>query len=409
MQLYYIDFMETYTSYTAVFFWILLFFCFFYAIIDILLMVGLWVSKYKNQRSIRNFYRTANHVPPYFSVLISARNEEENLAQCLDSILKQDYEGKWDIWVADDRSTDSTVKILKDYCDKYPDKINFIAITETPAGRTPKKHALSELADKALGNIFVLTDADCIVPPTWLSSYIPHFRKGVEWVSGYSYLISPEASPALAGIQALDFMSHRTIDAAAVGLIHPITACGQNLAYRKRTFKDIGGFEGIFHIVSGDDDLLLNKLVKVRPYAVAYCTDPQNHVQSLGKSTWREAWEQRKRWASKTPNYTLSTTVFLSFIFLFYLLIFLSLPTAAIFSVFLKSPLPILAAAFAFLWKSLFDFLVMLNGWWIFGSQNLKKWYIPTALIHIPLIVLAVISGIMGKFHWKDQKVKRKQ
>ena len=53
--------------------------------------------------------------PPSVSVLVSARTEEANLTALLDSLLAQDYKGKWDVWIADDRSEDSTPEILSSY------------------------------------------------------------------------------------------------------------------------------------------------------------------------------------------------------------------------------------------------------------------------------------------------------
>ena len=57
---------------------------------------------------------------PDVSILISARNESAGIRATLDSVLAQEYDGKWDVWVADDRSTDDTPKILAEYAARYP-------------------------------------------------------------------------------------------------------------------------------------------------------------------------------------------------------------------------------------------------------------------------------------------------
>ena len=66
--------------------------------------------------------------PPSVSVLISARNEEANLSALLESLLKQDYQGDWDIWIANDRSTDNTQNILESYAEKFPEKLHILTI-----------------------------------------------------------------------------------------------------------------------------------------------------------------------------------------------------------------------------------------------------------------------------------------
>ena len=60
---------------------------------------------------------------PRVSVLISARNESSGIRATLDSVLAQDYAGQWDVWVADDRSTDDTPKILAEYAERFPNRM----------------------------------------------------------------------------------------------------------------------------------------------------------------------------------------------------------------------------------------------------------------------------------------------
>ena len=111
--------------------------------------------------------------------LISARNESQGIRATLDSVLSQDYAGKWDVWVADDRSTDDTPKILEEYAARYP-QLHILTIKDIPDGVSPKKHALSKLIDVCDGDILCLTDADCIVKPTWIDGIVREFEPGIE-------------------------------------------------------------------------------------------------------------------------------------------------------------------------------------------------------------------------------------
>ena len=255
----------------------------------------------------------------------------------------------------------------------------------------------------AEGEFWLLTDADCVVPSTWVSGMVQNFTAGVDWVSGYSFFPSDAGhGRMLDGVQALDFLSHRTVDAAGIGLGIPITACGQNLGYRASIFAELGGFAGVDQVVSGDDDLLMHKLAAKRPRAIRYATDLGTFVQSEGARSWKQAWEQRKRWASKTVHYNVQTILLLGSVFGFYCLILcgllLSLPWWAI----TGSAHLLLVFGAAWLWKTFWDGLVMAQGMHTFRCQHLWLWFVPTSVLHIPGIVGAVLVGTLGKFTWKD-------
>ena len=125
---------------------------------------------------------------PDVSILIAARNESAGIRATLDSVLAQDYAGKWEVWVADDRSDDDTPKILEEYARKYEGRLHVLAIKEIPEGASPKKHALSLLIEACEGEILCLTDADCIVKPTWVTGIVREFEPGIELVAGHSYI-----------------------------------------------------------------------------------------------------------------------------------------------------------------------------------------------------------------------------
>ena len=72
-------------------------------------------------------------------------------------------------------------------------------------------------------------------------------------------------------------------------------------------------------------------------------------------------------------------------------------------------------ASFAFLllgtvsWmlKTLMDYSVIRLGTKIFQQENLLNRFFSAAIMHIPLIVMAVIFGTFGQFVWKDQRVEK--
>ena len=332
---------------------------------------------------------------PDVSILIAARNESAGIRATLDSVLAQDYAGKWEVWVADDRSDDDTPKILEEYAARNP-RLHVLTIREVPEGVSPKKHALSQLIDACDGEILCLTDADCIVKPTWVSGIVREFEPGIELVAGHSYIpTEPGKSKVIVCMQAVETLIYRVAGTAGLAMHLPLTSTGNNLAYRKSFFKSVHGFDNVLKIQSGDDDLLMQKLAADRPWAMRYCIAESTFVTTSGKETLHELWEQRKRWASKTIYYTPKIVFVLSMVFLF-------LVMQCVTAVLAPFSFEILIAALvAFVAKCIGDLVLILRGLRVFRQEHLLKWCIPVEFIHAPFTVLAVLFGLFGRFKWK--------
>ena len=332
---------------------------------------------------------------PKVSILIAARNEAAGIRETLDSVLAQDYRGEWDVWVADDRSDDETPAILAEYAAKNP-RLHVLTIKEIPEGVSPKKHALSLLIEACEGEILCLTDADCLVKPTWVTGITAEFEPGIELVAGHSYIPTiPGKSSMLICMQAIETLIYRVAGTAGLAMRLPLTSTGNNLAYRKSFFKSVHGFDNVIKIQSGDDDLLMQKLAADRPWAMRYCIAESTFVTTSGKETLKELWEQRKRWASKTIYYTPKIVFVLSMVFLFLVM----QCVAAAFAPFSFNVL--IATIIAFVAKCVGDLVLILRGLRIFRQEHLLKWCIPVEFIHAPFTVLAVLFGLFGRFKWK--------
>ena len=71
-------------------------------------------------------HRHKGSATPYVSVVIPMRNEEEFLQRTLDALAAQEYAGQYEIICVNDRSTDSTGKILDDFVATHGDKFRAI-------------------------------------------------------------------------------------------------------------------------------------------------------------------------------------------------------------------------------------------------------------------------------------------
>jgi cellulose synthase/poly-beta-1,6-N-acetylglucosamine synthase-like glycosyltransferase len=377
----------------------MIFTVFTYLVIGLLAVFGLFyiVLEVRFFRALGNVRTGESDVEPKpdVSILIAARNESAGIRATLDSVLAQEYAGKWEVWVADDRSTDDTPEILAEYAAKNP-RLHVLTIKDIPEGVSPKKHALSKLIDACDGEILCLTDADCLVKPTWVAGIVAEFEPGIELVAGHSYIpTEPGKSKFIVCMQAVETLIYRVAGTAGLAMHLPLTSTGNNLAYRKSFFKSVNGFAGVLKIQSGDDDLMMQKLAADRPWAMRYCIAESTFVTTSGKETFKELWEQRKRWASKTIYYTPKIVFVLSMVFLFLVM----LCVAAALSPFSLAIL--IATAIAFIAKCVGDLVLILRGLRIFRQEHLLKWCIPVEFIHAPFTVLAVLFGLFGRFKWK--------
>jgi Glycosyl transferase family 2 len=95
---------------------------------------------------------------PSISLLFAARDEEEKLAEALHTFLALDYPN-FEIVAADDRSTDSTPRILREMAAK-DSRLRVVRIDELPAGWLGKPHALQKAYEASSGEWLLFTDAD---------------------------------------------------------------------------------------------------------------------------------------------------------------------------------------------------------------------------------------------------------
>ena len=105
---------------------------------------------------------------PCISILIPARNEEEDIVPCLDSLRKQDYPA-YEILVLDDNSTDRTAERVAEIAARDP-RVKLIRGKPLLQGWAGKPYACCQLAAQAKGTWLLFTDADTIHAPAMLSS-----------------------------------------------------------------------------------------------------------------------------------------------------------------------------------------------------------------------------------------------
>ena len=338
-----------------------------------------------------------------FSIVIAARNEAPNIAALLDSVMAQTIPvQRYEVIIVNDRSTDETAAIVEGYANRFPN-LRLYSINAAPPGIAPKKYAVSRGVAASRHEIIVFTDADCSVPATWLETIDRHFSDPVGLVQGITaYRQVRGMNRLFFSLQALDFLSHGIVAAAAIGAGLPINSNANNFAFRRSAFNEAGGLtEKIGHVVSGDDDLLLQKIWKTNRWDIIFMTDPAGAVTTMPTMTPRELFHQRARWGSKTVHYNPKQAVLLAGVFLFYL----SIVVSAVLSP--AAPRILWCTTILMLIKYTGESMVMIPGLRRFNHPELMPLLPLASLLQLPLVLAAVIVGLFGKFMWKDQSFSR--
>ncbi len=114
------------------------------------------------------------------------------------------------------------------------------------------------------------------------------------------YHARPTAVNALARYEA--FVTG-FLTAAAIGLERPYMAVGRGLSYPKVLFERLGGFSQHAHLVSGDDDLLVQAAARLPGVRVVHPIGEATYVFSEAPSSWRAWLRQKRRHLSDGPHY----------------------------------------------------------------------------------------------------------
>ncbi|MES2592761.1 MAG: glycosyltransferase [Bacteroidota bacterium] len=246
------------------------------------------------------YYKTkdfSGETPPA-SIIICARNEEDNLVEYLPSIFEQNYP-EFEVVVVNDCSFDNTADILKEMAKKHAN-LKIVTINESKNHAHGKKVALMLGIKGAKYEHLLLTDADCKPnSKDWIKNMVKHFSSETEIVLGYSAF--EKQSGFLNKLIRFDIFlsSLQFLSFAIVGKTYKGT--GRNLAYKKSLFFKMKGFASHYHIEAGDDDLFVNEAATKHNSKIEVSVNSQ--TISRVKRTFKDWLLQKRRHSSTFKHY----------------------------------------------------------------------------------------------------------
>jgi cellulose synthase/poly-beta-1,6-N-acetylglucosamine synthase-like glycosyltransferase len=374
----------------------------------IIVYSGLILFYRQSWQSIPEFFistKEVNHTK--ISVIIPARNEEQHIGICLSSILHQNYPAHlFEVIVVDDHSTDTTERIVKSFAANNVKLISLKDFTDGSVLNSYKKKAIDIAIQQSSGTLIVTTDADCIVPKTWLQCIAAFYEQNHPALIAAPVAYYNENS-FLKIFQSLDFITLQGITGASVHKKFHSMCNGANLAYERKAFDEVNGFKGIDSIASGDDMLLMHKIYQRYPERILFLKSTQAIVETQAMETLADFFNQRIRWASKSDKFD-DKRIFwvLVLVYFFNVWIFLLTVLGLIALIGYHSSAVLWMLLYVFVIKVLIELLFIYPVATFFSKQKIISWFTFSQPFHILYTIIAGWLGKFGSYKWKERKVQ---
>jgi cellulose synthase/poly-beta-1,6-N-acetylglucosamine synthase-like glycosyltransferase len=236
---------------------------------------------------------------PFVSIVVAARDEATNLPILLDLLSNQNYpKDLYEIIIVNDRSIDSSASILKKKSEKL-ENLKIIEIDNCPSIWAGKKWALHNGIRNSGGEIIIQTDADCLMDKNWIINMVNPFKdRSIGFVSSLTPLLLNKNN-IFKDLFLMDSIAQDIFSGYSIGKGLILSCNARSIAYRKSHFIDMKGYHKIKNIISGDDDLVLHKMVHNIGCRVRFIMHKDAAVYSKPPIGLLEFINQRMRYASK--------------------------------------------------------------------------------------------------------------
>ncbi len=196
---------------------------------------------------------------PSVALLVPARNEEQTIRHCVESLLAQDYPD-YGVWVLDDGSTDDTAAILHGLS---ADHANLAVLSGQPLpnGWLGKPWACSQLAEASESELLLYVDSDTWHHPQMLRDAVAALE--AEQADLLS-VIPDEVMESMAEKLSVpvipwSLLTHFPLLLAQKFNWAPLaTAIGQMMLFRRSAYESIGGHEAVQAEIAEDLSLARN-------------------------------------------------------------------------------------------------------------------------------------------------------
>lgn len=360
-----------------------------YTLRSVIFIYGAYLERSKSLEFVDN-----NSID-FVSVVVPARNEENNIKECLESIADNNLDkSQYEIIAVNDRSTDRTGDIIENLKEKIP---NLVPIHITEETSNPnlkgKPGALQKGIENAKGNIVIMTDADCTFKKNWIETIKKAFTDPK--LSFLASFTSIKGKNFFENMQAIEWIMLHSMASAGLAFRQPLGCYGNNIAIRKKDFFEVGGYYKIRFSVT--EDLALIRTLVENGKFVRYHPHPDSLVFTKPCKNFAELKSQHHRWATGGLELGWKAVLFVFTTAVFWLALLLSLLTLNFLWFF------IIAGA-----RLVWDSILMIPQLIRLNEQRLFKWLIPSILILMIWELIIPFLLLNKKVVWKGQVFEKK-
>lgn len=334
--------------------------------------------------------RSTNENEPV-SVIISAHDEDYNLRNNLESILKQKYDN-FEVVVVDHASSDETAEILKDFGRSHS-HLKIVTIKQDLNFFKGKKFPLSIGIKSASNDILLLTDADCKPNSEyWISEMVSNYKGGTEIVLGYGPHLRRKGFFDKIIRYDTFIIALQYFSMALSGL--PYMGVGRNLSYRKSLFYKNKGFISHYGISSGDDDLFIMQVATKKNVSIEIARNA--YMYSKAKPDFGSWFTQKSRHITTGKVYPFKFKILLGSFQLTLVLLYLS------FFILLGSNILIIPAIAAMVLYTAVRVFIQKKAASKLEEEQLLLFSLIGDLMHITIMIIIYLRSLIKKQkHWK--------
>lgn len=337
---------------------------------------------------------------PDVSIVVCARNEEDNLQKLIPALVAQKYAAKKQIVIVDDCSTDDTPLVLARLRAQYPE-VYTTTIPTDAVFHHGKKLALNVGIKAAKYDHIVFTDADCIpASENWLTLMAEAYgNDATELVLGYGrYAKRPGLLNLLLRYETFwNAVQYFGIARAS----KPFMGVGRNLSYSKQLFDRSSKFRNHLYVLSGDDDLFVSEMGTRANTAIVF--EAPAHTISEPKNTWHTYSAQNSRHLTTASLYPPVVKFWLGSEIASRLIFWLAIIAAVLLGIITQTPILLEAAGIALAARTILIYIAMGLAARNMGESRLWLLALPMDLLIPTMQSLAWLTGRLTKTRntWK--------
>lgn len=257
-------------------------------IIYVLIVLTVTLGMYRLPKST---YKSDEELPTV-AVVVSAKNEEDDLPKCIAKLEKLDYpKDKLQIVLVNDDSDDSTGEIIRAAADRNP---HFKALDTSNApdnGLKAKARGIAWGIENSESEWIFITDADGEVPELWLRHSLSLVDDTIGMTGG---MLSVNPVSTLAVLERVSWAYTLPFAFGMAGWGSSFICVGPNMGLRRSIYEDCGGLENSDFEIA--EDLALFRMVENSEYTSLSYMSPETTVHLNPVPSLRHLLSQQRRW-----------------------------------------------------------------------------------------------------------------